>query len=140
MAKDMYARYAGKCNACGEGIKKGDRIMYDGRATHYECAKSGPRNAKPGFYVVLVEDPRIMGFSRGSIRETPMKGPFSTYEAAMPEKARHKALLMCAGNDSMYYVIREFKGAAGATTQDYEYLDGDREFEDVQSAAHMVDE
>jgi len=74
-------------------------------------------------WIVEVNDGAIGGFVRGSRSEYTHDGPFEEYEDALAKKPR--------GYGCTYYKIVESSTKPKDIDDEYEFVDADREFDDV---------
>jgi len=77
------------------------------------------------YWIVEKRDDAIMGFVNGVQSQDTMDGPFDTWEAAQEEKAVYRS------NGSYYYTVVESNERPEAKSGAYEFVDADREFDDV---------
>ena len=78
------------------------------------------------FWIVEKRDDAIMGIVNGVQAQYPMAGPFDTYEQALDIKSSEYR-----SSGVYYYTIIESYNRPEATKNVYEFVDADREFDDV---------
>jgi hypothetical protein len=78
------------------------------------------------YWIVEKRDDAIMGFVNGVQQQTPMAGPFDTYDQALDVKSAEYR-----SSGAYYYTIIESHSRPEATKNTYEFVDADREFDDV---------
>tara|TARA_B100001029_G_C14779545_1_gene295739 strand:+ start:108 stop:350 length:243 start_codon:yes stop_codon:yes gene_type:complete len=78
------------------------------------------------FWIVEKRDDAIMGFVNGVQAQHPMAGPFDTYEQALAVKSAEYR-----SSGAYYYTIIESHSRPEVTKSVYEFVDADREFDDV---------
>jgi len=77
------------------------------------------------YWIVEKRDDAIMGFVSGVQSEDTVDGPFDSWEAAQKVKASYRR---CG---SYYYTIIESNDRPKSKNNAYEFVDADREFDDV---------
>jgi len=77
------------------------------------------------YWIVEKRDDAIMGFVNGVQSQQAVAGPFGSYEEALEVKSQGYRR---AG--SYYYTVVESSSEPKARTNEYEFVDADREFED----------
>ena len=78
------------------------------------------------YWIVEKRDDAIMGYVNGIQTQTTMAGPFTDYEYALRIKSNEYRR---AG--AYYYTIVESDTKPRDTRSQYEFVDADREFDDV---------
>ena len=74
------------------------------------------------FWIIEKHDGAIMGFVSGRQSKAVMDGPFDSYESAWEEKRHYRS------EGAYYYTIEESDERPEDTSNDYEFVDADREF------------
>jgi len=77
------------------------------------------------FWIVQKTDGAIMGFVNGTQSQDTIAGPFDSYDDAMTEKKDYRRF------GCTWYTVVESATAPKSHTNEYEFVDADREFDDV---------
>jgi hypothetical protein len=76
------------------------------------------------FWIVKKSDAAILGFVSGTRTQDTVDGPFESYDAAMEEKQSYRRF------GCTWYTVVESKDKPESYTNEYEFVDAHREFED----------
>jgi len=78
------------------------------------------------YWIVEKRDDAIMGFVNGTQSQQAVDGPFDSYEEALEVKSRGYRR-----TGSYYYTVVESSVEPKPRTNEYEFVDADREFDDI---------
>ena len=78
------------------------------------------------YWIVMKSEGAILGQVRGSQSAETIDGPFETYEEALDKKPRSYG--------ATYYTVSEADSKPESTSNEYEFVDAESEFEDCWSS------